>query len=562
MTDPIAIHADLIAGRRRAVAWGAGGLTPYLLLQAPYRFAAIVDSSAPADGSARVAGLSLLPPEALAAMDPQHTAIVCFADMDRFGAQIAAQVAGYGPFPLVAPFLAARDGPALAATPFEARLRRLRIDRGLRRLLAEARRTGGAAPAGSRRAVLWVHQICKGGAERQICLLAVALRRRGWEVHLVTALADAPRTESLAALLAGAGVGRIVLPDPRAAWDDVLRDGPLRRRAEALAPYFVAKHLHRIVVTTELLNALKPELLVSYLDDGNLVAGVAGTLAAVPRILLSARNFQPNELTELVDFPVEKERLAAVYRALLRLAGARLSANSSLGAKSYERWLGLACGSIPVVHNAVVAAEGDGLGLRASLGIPPSAPLALGIMRVVPQKQPLVFVDVMARVLRDNASAHAMLVGDGPLAEAVKTAVKDSGVGERFHLLGTRDDTATCLDAADLLLITSRVEGLPNVALEAQVQGRAVVATDAGGTREALAANLQPLVCPVGDVDALATVCAGVMADRAGLRALGDAARREIGGLFGMEALACGTLAAAGLAVNQRECVAPARVPG
>ncbi len=60
------------------------------------------------------------------------------------------------------------------------------------------------------------------------------------------------------------------------------------------------------------------------------------------------------------------------------------------------------------------------------------------------------------------------------------------------------------LAAADFVVLPSRVEGLPSVVLEAYAARRAVVATDAGGVREALTDGCEGRLVPVGDGAALA----------------------------------------------------------
>ena len=60
------------------------------------------------------------------------------------------------------------------------------------------------------------------------------------------------------------------------------------------------------------------------------------------------------------------------------------------------------------------------------------------------------------------------------------------GIGECFHTPGTIENTETGLSLLDVFLLTSAFEGTPNVVLEATCLGVPVVATEAGGTREAI----------------------------------------------------------------------------
>ena len=58
------------------------------------------------------------------------------------------------------------------------------------------------------------------------------------------------------------------------------------------------------------------------------------------------------------------------------------------------------------------------------------------------------------------------------------------GISGRVHLVGQSTDVASWLKRMDLFFLTSRVEGLPNVLIEAQGFGVPVISTDAGGSRE------------------------------------------------------------------------------
>ena len=93
-----------------------------------------------------------------------------------------------------------------------------------------------------------------------------------------------------------------------------------------------------------------------------------------------------------------------------------------------------------------------------------------------------------------------LVAGDGPLERelAARITAEDLPV----DLLGRRQDVPDLLRRADLVLSAARWEGQPVALQEALLAGRAIVATDAGGTRwvTGTAAHL----VPVGDAEALA----------------------------------------------------------
>ena len=76
---------------------------------------------------------------------------------------------------------------------------------------------------------------------------------------------------------------------------------------------------------------------------------------------------------------------------------------------------------------------------------------------------------------------------NGP--SSIRDEVAALGKDERIHLIGQRSDVSSWLKRMDLFLLTSRVEGLPNVLIEAQGFGVPVISTQAGGSGETFVDN-------------------------------------------------------------------------
>jgi len=137
---------------------------------------------------------------------------------------------------------------------------------------------------------------------------------------------------------------------------------------------------------------------------------------------------------------------------------------------------------------------------RADLGLPPDAPVAGMIACLKPQKAPVDFVDLAARVLELRPDAHFFLAGDGELRSAVEARAAERSLGDRLRLLGWRRDVPELLGALDVLVLTSRWEGLPRVCPQAMAAGRPVVATAVDGVPEAIVDGCNGYLYPPGDV--------------------------------------------------------------
>ncbi len=106
-----------------------------------------------------------------------------------------------------------------------------------------------------------------------------------------------------------------------------------------------------------------------------------------------------------------------------------------------------------------------------------------------------------------------MLVGNGPLFDDVARAAKP--LGSRFVMLGRRDDVATLMSCARVLVLCSRMDGTPNVLIEAQSLGVPVVSTAVGGAVDAVEDGGSGILCPANTAHALATSVEHVLRDDA-----------------------------------------------
>jgi len=137
--------------------------------------------------------------------------------------------------------------------------------------------------------------------------------------------------------------------------------------------------------------------------------------------------------------------------------------------------------------DAVHFAPGSRAEARGRLQHGSPGPLVLCVGHLIERKDPLLALRAFAAGAPEGA--RLIFVGRGPLADAVREAALELGVGERVSLLGERppEELVDWYRAADLLLLTSRREGRPNVVLEALSTGCPVLATRAGGTGELIA---------------------------------------------------------------------------
>lgn len=328
-----------------------------------------------------------------------------------------------------------------------------------------------------------IGSLAPGGAERQLAaFLAESAQRKLAQHELVTLNACVgvhahylSRVEN-----AGVSVRTLGVVANSTAFEHLRRDERLRFALRA-----VGSSLRPNVadLVGEFL-ASKPDVVHAWLDHANIAGGIAAILADVPRVVLSLRSVHPG------NFPMlSRPWMLPWYQALARDQRVRFVANSAEGADSYAKWIGIHPDKIRVVLNgldteSVYRPSREAIArTRASIAGNASV-LITGVLRLSEEKQPLVFVEVAREILAQRDDVCFALAGDGPMSAEVTAAAAQ--LGPRFQILGRRQDIPELLAASDIALLTSRIEGTPNVLLEAQWLGVPVVAARVGGVGDAV----------------------------------------------------------------------------
>ncbi len=120
------------------------------------------------------------------------------------------------------------------------------------------------------------------------------------------------------------------------------------------------------------------------------------------------------------------------------------------------------------------------------------------------------------------------MVGRGTLREEVRRLVADLPGQTRWTEVLPTSEVARALDAASILVLPSRSEGLGRVIVEAACRSRGVVASRVGGIPDLVTDGENGILVPPGDARALADALVRVLSDHALARKLGDASRESI----------------------------------
>jgi L-malate glycosyltransferase len=270
------------------------------------------------------------------------------------------------------------------------------------------------------------------------------------------------------------------------------------------------------------------------------IFGMAGAaLARVPARLASKRE------THGMRTSAQK----AVERQAYRLAH-KVVVNSEAVARHLESG-GVTRSKIVTVYNGLDTARvapPEGVGrdeMLAALGLPNDAPrrfvtIVANLEHDV--KDHPTFLRAAKRVKESVPDAAFVLAGEGKLADALRRQAEELGVGRETFFTGRCTRVAELLAVSDVCVLSSKAEGFSNSILEYMAAGRAVVVTDVGGAREAVAEGETGHLVSSGDDETMAARIVSLLQEPERARAMGERARQTVERKFSCEAQLRNTL--------------------
>lgn len=264
-----------------------------------------------------------------------------------------------------------------------------------------------------------------------------------------------------------------------------------RRQASfmARAARSTAERLHR-TIGFDLVNA-------HWLDPDGIAAAEIARDLNLP-LVLSARGCDVNLNLTL---PFLRERLLTAVQA----AAAVTTVSPQLRAALVQA--GVQADHVTAIPNGVDTARffvRSRAAARAALELPREARLIVCVSRLSEEKGVDVLVEAMAHPAVAARGATLMLVGDGPMREALTARVASLGIASAVRFVGavSHDSAAEWFAAADVCCLPSLREGYPNVVLEALACGRPMVASKVGAIPDMLS-DASGILVPAGNSDAL-----------------------------------------------------------
>jgi glycosyltransferase involved in cell wall biosynthesis len=280
-----------------------------------------------------------------------------------------------------------------------------------------------------------------------------------------------------------------------------------------------------ILQLRRILRREKIEIVNTHSGVDSWIGGMAARMAGTP-VLLRTRH---------VNIPVKKHALNFVHD----LPDAVITCGESIrktlidGGFKPERVVNIPTG----VDFAKLAPKRSRDEMRASLGISGDTLLILmvGILRRVKAHE--IAFAALNLVKANFPSVRLVVAGDGPRAEHLRALAAELRLQDYVTFLGFRDDVPDLLNAADLFLLTSRSEGVPQGITQALGLGLPVVASNVGGVPELIEHRRTGLLFPSEDAEAAAEQIRTVLIDPAQAQKWGEAGRDHVHQFFSRDSM-------------------------
>lgn len=163
-------------------------------------------------------------------------------------------------------------------------------------------------------------------------------------------------------------------------------------------------------------------------------------------------------------------------------------------------------------------------------------PLTVGLVgRLATEKGVDLFLHAAKSVLVDLPTTKFIVIGDGPDRAQLEALIDELDIRESVSMLGRSEDMPSTYAALDVLVSSSRKEGLPIAILEAMASRLPVVATAVGAVPTVVQDGSTGLLVPPGNIDALTLAIVSLLRDPLKRERYGIAARQSIAENFSAE---------------------------
>ena len=268
---------------------------------------------------------------------------------------------------------------------------------------------------------------------------------------------------------------------------------------------------------------IRPTIIHSFLFRANILARIAGYLTGIPIIISSVRVMGGEKkyfhyVEMITSFMVDH------YVAVSESVQRHIIDKSRI---SNEK--------ISVIYNGVNIKSQDNAyeqNAKTPFKIENEDRILMTVGRLHKQKGHCYLIQAVSKVRKEFPKVKLLITGEGEEENNLKKLVKALDLTNEVVFAGLRSDIEGILPMAELFILPSLWEGLPNALLEAMAAGKPVVATKVGGIPEIVVHGETGILIPPRDTDALAIAIIDLLQNRLKAKDMGEAGRIRAGKCF------------------------------
>jgi glycosyltransferase involved in cell wall biosynthesis len=170
---------------------------------------------------------------------------------------------------------------------------------------------------------------------------------------------------------------------------------------------------------------------------------------------------------------------------------------------------------------------GEGKRVRHELGLKATDTVVGTVCGLRPEKELETTLRALGRLTPRRPQLHFVVVGDGPQRARLERLAAELGVPSLFLGHRPNEEMPDLLAAMDVLVCSSRFEGMPLAVLEWMAAGKAIVASRVGGIPAILEHGREALLVPPRDYATFAEEISRLLDDPLERLRLGEAAQRR-----------------------------------
>lgn len=334
--------------------------------------------------------------------------------------------------------------------------------------------------------LFYINLLGGGGAERVIANLSTYFADRGYDVILVTTYAMDNE------YVVSKRIKRYILEEqPQVSHNRII------------------SNVDRIRKLRKLMKREKPDVAIAFMEEPNFRL-IISAIGLPIKTIVSVRNDPKKEYAGMSGRVIAKWILPFADGCVFQTNEAKAFFSRRLQNKS------------AIIYNAVkedffTTHKSDGNREVISCG------------RLQKQKNHLMLIEAFKEAIQEYPDAHLSIYGDGPLKTELQKYIDDNSINASVSLCGNSNDIPSELSRANVFVLSSDYEGMPNALMEAMAAGLACISTDCpcGGPRELISDGINGYLVPVNDTNRMADSLKQLLGNRELSDMLGNRAKER-----------------------------------